>query len=144
MSRYFTFIVAKNKPMEKLKIRAYATKSGKRNISGPGIPKNTQRRMIKITKEIKKSIRHTMSDDSGIMILGKYTLVRMLEFPRMELLESLIEVEINPQMITPAETVIRRWGILSVCSINSDINPKIAILIHGLITAHRIPIKVCL
>jgi hypothetical protein len=105
---------------------------------------NAQRRIIRITNEIRKSMRQTMSEDMGIMILGKYTFVSMLEFPKIELLESMIDVEIKPQMITPAETVINRSDMLSVCSMNWEIKPKMVILIHGLITAHKIPTNVCL
>ncbi len=59
---------------------------------------------IRITKEIKKSIKQTITVLAGTISLGKYTLVSKLEFVTNELLASLNDAEKNCQGNVAAET----------------------------------------
>jgi hypothetical protein len=71
ISRYLTLSVAKNNPTEKLNSNPYKIKMGNKSISKPGAPIKTQRRIMRITNDIKKSIKQTIKDERGIIILGK-------------------------------------------------------------------------
>lgn len=109
MSLYFTFSVAKNIPIEKLRISPYNTKTGNIKNSIPGTPEIISLQINKIKKDIKKSIKHTIKDEAGMMIFGKYTFVSMFEFATSELLISVTADETKPQIIIPEETAINRF-----------------------------------
>src|SRR6218665_3122843 len=103
MSLYLILSVAKNRPTAKPNTRAYTTNSGNSRNSGPGRPVSASLNTSKMAKATAKSIRQTVREESGIMSLGKYTLVRMLALESMELLMSVMEEEIRVQRITPAD-----------------------------------------
>lgn len=104
-SRYFTEAVAKIKPRAKLKNKAYNNTRGMSRMAGEGRPFMIKKARKNNTNAIRKSTRHTKSPDSGNNNLGKYTLVRMFALLSKALLVSLILVEINCQMTTPADTI---------------------------------------
>ena len=74
-----------------------------------GKPSIAKKRRRKIKNAIQKSIRQTRILENGRISLGKYTLVRRLEFAVSELLTSEMVVEMSCQKTIPAETTTKRW-----------------------------------
>lgn len=120
-------------------------KTGSNNIFNDGKYSYQNINIIKIEKEIKKSIKHTRTVLNGIINLGKYTFVIIFALEITLELASLIIEENNCQGIIP-ENTNKEYGILSEG--NFAILPKtivnIIIIISGLIIAQATPIAVCL
>ncbi len=88
-SLYFTFIVAKYKPIPKPLIIVNKINKGAITICQCIVCPDKINNTTKIRSEIQKSTRQTKMVLSGIIILGKNTFENKLELPRMELLTSL-------------------------------------------------------
>ena len=100
----------------------------------------------RINNEIPKSMRLTMIELTGTIILGKYTLVNKLAFATNELEDSLNEFEKNCHGNIPAHTIIAYGDSFVVGKRPSLLkrNVKITMVKNGRNTLHKIPITVCL
>ena len=126
-------------------INANNKNKGRKSILTSGI--NLQKIIIttNITKEIKKSIRQTITVLVGTIRRGKYPFVSKLEFAIKELLASPNEEEKNCQGKVAAATKTRRGIPSGMLDLNNQpINVITTIVSKGLITLHKIPIVVCL
>jgi len=99
----------------------------------------------RITNEIKKSIKQTITVLTGTISRGKYTFVSKFEFEISELLDSLKDDEKNCQGSVAAETSSIRGTPSGTSELNNQpIKAITKIVRRGRSTAHRIPIAVCL
>ena len=105
-SRYFTFKAAINKPVPMAVIKANKRNKGSINILTSGTNLYQTNNPIKIKKEIKKSIKQTITVLAGTINLGKYTLVSKLELAISELADSENELAKNCQGNIAAQTII--------------------------------------
>jgi hypothetical protein len=100
---------------------------------------------MSITKEIKKSIRQTITVLAGTISRGKYTFVNRFELATNELLDSVNEDAKNCQGKVAAHTSkIRGTPSGTFESNNQPMNHITAIVNKGRITLHNTPIAVCL
>jgi hypothetical protein len=98
-----------------------------------------------ITKEIKKSIKHTITVLAGTIKRGKYTFVSKFELATKELLVSLNEDEKNCQGKVAAHTSKILGTPDGTDELNSQpINHITNIVSTGRITLHNTPMAVCL
>jgi len=98
-----------------------------------------------MAKDMKKSRRHTMTVLTGMIILGKYTLVRRFELAMRELLDSLNEVEKNCQGSVAAQTSKTRGTPSGKGALNNlPMNHMAKIVNKGRNTLHKTPSAVCL
>lgn len=133
------------KPVPMDVINANNKNKGRKSILISGI--NLQKIIMttNITKEIKKSIRQTITVLVGTIRRGKYTFVSKLEFVIKELLASPNEEEKNCQGNVAAATKTRRGIPSGMLDLNNQpINVITTIVSKGRITLHKIPIVVCL
>jgi hypothetical protein len=77
---------------------------GRSRIFMSGVNRQKTINAIRITKDIKKSIKQTITVLAGTINLGKYTLVSRFEFATNELLASLNAEEKNTQGKVAAAT----------------------------------------
>ena len=100
---------------------------------------------MRMAKDIKKSIKQTITALAGTMILGKYTLVNKLELAINELAESLKAEEKNCHGSVAAVTskiLGTPSGMLELN--NQPIKAIVKMVSNGRINAQSNPIAVCL
>lgn len=96
-SRYFTFSAASQNPKPKDASNARNRKNGKVTIRQSGINWYQIIKTARITKEIRKSTKLTITALAGIIIRGKYTFDSIFAFVINELLLSVSEFAKNCQ-----------------------------------------------
>ena len=141
-----TFKADNHKPAPKAAIKATAVNKGSISIFQSGQKSYQAIIPMRITKEIKKSTKQTITAEVGTIIRGKYILETILALAITELLDSDNELAKNCQGSMPAKTIIAYGAAPSVGILASlpKTTVKTIAVSKGRRTAHAIPITVCL